>query len=222
MNSEVKILASYDVLDVEEVITDIEKSFNINFEENELGHIKTFGEFQDYVIQKMEGDENFDCTSQQIFYKLRKIISENFNFKSENINPKTSLNEIFPLNNRRQNVSKMQKLLNFSGNILILDNISQIVLISVFTISIVVFFFNFFNGAIIFVIGLLLSEFLKANIFKVKNIKELSYLILREDYANSRSVANTFNPNEIRNVIQDIFSDQFEIDKSKLNYNTRL
>ncbi|SEF47752.1 hypothetical protein SAMN05421847_0093 [Halpernia humi] len=222
MNSEVKILASYDVLDVEEVITDIEKSFNINFEENELGHIKTFGEFQDYVIQKMEGDENFDCTSQQIFYKLRKIISENFNFKSENINPKTSLNEIFPLNNRRQNVSKMQKLLNFSGNILILDNISQIVLISVFTISIVVFFFNFFNGAIIFVIGLLLSEFLKANTFKVKNIKELSYLILKENYANSRSVAKTFNPNEIRNAIQDIFSDKLQIEKSKLIYNAQL
>lgn len=222
MNSEVKILASYDVLDVEEVITDIEKSFNINFEENELGHIKTFGEFQDYVIQKMEGDENFDCTSQQIFYKLRKIISENFNFKSENINPKTSLNEIFPLNNRRQNVSKMQKLLNFSGNILILDNISQIVLISVFTISIVLFFFNFFNGAIIFVIGLLLSEFLKANTFKVKNIKELSYLILKENYANSRSVAKTFNPHEIRNAIQDIFSDKLQIEKSKLIYNAQL
>ena len=76
MKKEKGILSSYDSLDIDEVIITIEKTFHIKFDERDFEEVKTYGEFEKLVLDKIQGIEISDCTSQQTFYKLRKILVE--------------------------------------------------------------------------------------------------------------------------------------------------
>ena len=59
-------------------ILEVEKALNIRFEGNELVHASTFGELCDYVANKVKLKDVNDCTTQQAFYKVRRILaSEN-------------------------------------------------------------------------------------------------------------------------------------------------
>jgi hypothetical protein len=69
-------LKNIDPLDIDDLLSKIELSFGIEFFENELNHIKTFGEFCEYVENKIEFKNTNDCTNQQAFYKLRNALSE--------------------------------------------------------------------------------------------------------------------------------------------------
>ena len=94
MKKEKGILSSYDSLDIDEVIITIEKTFHIKFDERDFEKVKTYGDFENLVLNKIEGRETEDCCSQQTFYKLRKIFIEEFNIPFEKINPKTQLENI--------------------------------------------------------------------------------------------------------------------------------
>lgn len=222
MKKEKGILAKYDALDIDEIIISIEKSFDIKINDNEANGIKTYGDFETLILSKIEGEEKSDCTSQQAFYKLRNIISENFNIEKKDIKLETKLDEIFPKKNRIKNIQLLEKELSIKNKFLTFSSIQFVVLFIVFSSSIVFLFFNLFYAFIIFSIGLILSETFKANSFYFKNIKEFSEFLKNENYKNSRRDYNSFNPNEVKDVIKNIFFEKLDIEKSKLNFDTLL
>lgn len=96
MEKEIGILEQYDSLDVDDLIVKIEKSFAIRFNETDFSSTKTNGDFEMVILSKFNGEGKNDCTSQQAFYKLRTIVSENFEIEKNDIKLKTKLDEIFP------------------------------------------------------------------------------------------------------------------------------
>ena len=55
-------LKNTDPEDIEDLLVKVETSFGISFAENELAHIKTFGELSDHVSDKIQLDKSDDCT----------------------------------------------------------------------------------------------------------------------------------------------------------------
>jgi len=151
-------LTKYDGLDIDEVLISIEKSLRLNFNDEDFGDIRTYGDFETFVLSKINGEEMNDCTSQQAFYKLRKIISENFDINKGKIKLETKLDDIFPKKDRLKNIRLLEKKLAIKNKTLKL-NIFQIAsLFIVFISSFVFLFFNSFYALIIFSIGMILSE----------------------------------------------------------------
>ena len=58
--------------------------------------------------------------------------------------------------------------------------------------------------------------------FYAITIGELSKLMVKKDYKNSRRASETYNPKEVKEIIKEIFSDMLDIEKTKLQYNTIL
>ena len=151
-------MTKYDGLDIDEVLISIEKSLRLNFNDEDFGDIRTYGDFETFVLSKINGEEMNDCTSQQAFYKLRKIISENFDINKGKIKLETKLDDIFPKKDRLKNIRLLEKKLAIKNKTLKL-NIFQIAsLFIVFISSFVFLFFNSFYALIIFSIGMILSE----------------------------------------------------------------
>jgi acyl carrier protein len=68
-------LKNVDSEDLDDVLMKIEKSFHFKFETTELKDVKTFGHLCDIIINKIQGKNIDDCTTQQAFYKLRDAIA---------------------------------------------------------------------------------------------------------------------------------------------------
>lgn len=222
MKKEKRILSDFDSLDVNDVIISIERSFNISFEENDFIQIKTYGQLEDYVLSRIKGKETNDCTSQQAFYKLRKILVKEFNIPYNKIKLDTKLEEIFPKKERKNNILMLKKLLKSENEILTFSTGKFIILAIIFISAIYLLFTNFFYGIVLFIIGKILSEELKKNKFLYRDLREFSNKLVINNYKNSRRNSATYNPKEVKDIIKDIFSDSLQIEKSKIQYDTIL
>lgn len=209
-------LSNVDSEDIEDLIFKIEESFNIKFEVNELSEVKTFGEFSEAIIDKIQLENIESCTTQQAFYKIRKAITEEFNF--ENIKPETKLEEIFPRKNRRKNIKNFEQNLGFKTDILEPKKIISITLISLLFLSFIYAFFNWkigITGIIISIVGFKIGNIFGKE-FKVNTIGELSKKVTRENYTNSRKDSNSFNKKEIELIIIELFCEYTAIEKHEL------
>lgn len=224
MKKEKGILSDYDSLDVDEVIFAFEKTFNLKFDEKDFREIITYGDFENLVLNKIKGTETNDCTSQQAFYKLRKILVDEFNIPFKNIKPKTQLEDIVPSKDRIKKVTFLKDKLKTNVNFLKPDFTLSFISVVLIILSFYYFFNQFLLGLFLFGIGIfcvkIAQDFGKK--FYSKNVGELSNLMVTKYYKNSRSNSETYNPKEIKNIIKNTFSEMLDIEKSKLQYNTIL
>jgi hypothetical protein len=96
--------------DFEDFLADIENSFNIKFDTNQLNGVRKIDELTQLITSKMTVEFTNDCTAQQAFYKLRTAILLDNNWAST-WTPKTSLIEIFPKETRKQQIKQLEKRL---------------------------------------------------------------------------------------------------------------
>lgn len=211
-------LKDIDPLDIESLLLQVEKSFGFEFVENELAHVKTFGEFCDHVANKIELENHTDCTNQQAFYKLRKTISTTLNIESKIITPSFPLSKILPRQNRRSKVNKIENHLGFKLNILRAPNWLIAILSIMFIASIIGGYWNWQIGilGIVSSIGGLWLSTRIGNELDLKTVGEVAEKMTRENYLKSRRNQNTFNKTEIEKVLTNWFSVYFDIEKSQL------
>lgn len=81
---------------------EVEKAFDIYIPDREAEQIITVGDFYDAVWRHLNQSSSDKCLSQSIFYKLRKCFTDSFNIPKEQFRPEASIEEIFPIINRRQ------------------------------------------------------------------------------------------------------------------------
>lgn len=210
-------LKNLDPLDIDDAILKIEKSFNLKFKKNEFSEVKTFGEFSDIIINKIQLENIENCTTQQAFYKIRKSLKETFNI--ENIKPETKVEEIFPRKNRIKNVRKFEKNLGFKTNLLKPHGFTIFIIFSLFTYSIYYTFQNWkigIFGILITIIGFRIADIFGIEL-QINTIGELSQKITRENYLNSRSNSNSINKKEIESIIIELFCDYTAIEQHELS-----
>jgi len=98
-------------LDSVEILMKVEDTFGIKIPDGEAEQIYTIGDFHNAVWRHLSGKSSAKCKSQILFYKLRKLLNEEFNFSPHQIKLETSPDDIFPQEFRRE------KYLKFSDTI---------------------------------------------------------------------------------------------------------
>ena len=111
-------LNNTDPEDIDDLLLQVEKSFDIKFAPAELSHCTTFGELCDHISNKIELENSEDCTTQQAFYKLRQSICTVLSFNVNDLTTKTLIIEILPRANRITKIKKLEKYLGFKLGIL--------------------------------------------------------------------------------------------------------
>lgn len=217
-------LNNIDIEDIEMVLFNIEKSFKIEFSKSELEKVNYFGDLCDIILEKIKIENIEDCTKQQAFYKLRNSIEKFTKLEKEDIKPETTLNNIFPEKNRRNQIKKFENDLGFQLNILTPKKSEMDTFGCILSTSLILFFFSWkiaLIGIFISIIGYIIIH-LKANTFSVKTIKELTAKTVKYNYSNSRRNQNTVNKKEIKKLIIEMFSEDLFLEKSKLKRDTKL
>ncbi|MEO1259411.1 MAG: hypothetical protein AAFZ15_11470, partial [Bacteroidota bacterium] len=105
-------------LDSVELVVKMEDNFGIEISNVEAEQIYTVGDFYECILRKIKIKENRACQSQKLFYKIRKILHEDFNCTNEKIKPDLRLENIFPKYRRKEDWHKLQRKLNLNLPIL--------------------------------------------------------------------------------------------------------
>ena len=221
MNYELK---NIDTEDIEDLLIKVEKSFDIKFGNAELVHITTFGELCDHIANKIQLDHSDDCTTQQAFYKLRDAISSKFGINKKTISTDYLLIDLLPQKNRRKMTAELEKNLGFKLKILRPPHWETTILSILLLGSFVELFFDWkmgISGLILSLIGLWLSD-QTGDKLKVQTVGQVAEKMTRENYMKSRRNSKTFNKEEIEKVLTDWFCNDLELDKNKLNRETKL
>jgi hypothetical protein len=91
----------------------IEKFFGFRFARNELADTKTFGELRDIISSRISLELSDECTTQQVFYKIRQTIT-NLQLLGKNaITPDSELEGLFRKKDRRLKILQIGKQLGF-------------------------------------------------------------------------------------------------------------
>lgn len=197
-----------DADDLTDFITQIEKSFHIEFGKTELIQTFTLNQFINQTINKIQLDNVDNCTSQQAFYKLKNAFSTTLNVE---ITTDTLLEDVLPRNNRRQKVAELESELGFQLNILRPPFLFTYTLVFLLLISLGLLFFKWqlgLLGILISSVGIWISNQF-ANEFNLETTGQVAEKMMRENYLLSRRNLKTFNKNEVEELIENWFVDEF-------------
>jgi hypothetical protein len=220
MNKKEKHLGSVPE-DIEDVLKLIEKSYDIKFEANELGHIRTFGQLTDHIISKIKLESKDDCTDQQAFYKLRTVI-ETIKADNKRIEPKTQLKDLFPRQKRRKEIKEIEKRLGVNLKALRPRHIITNSLLISLLFSIVGLFIEWefgLTGLLFSLGGLWISERMGIE-FKVNTLGELADRMTQLNYVKSRRQSRTMNLKEVHNKIEKLFVDNLGLEAKTIDRDT--
>lgn len=216
-------LPNIDIEDVEDILKQIEISYDIKFANAEMAHLKTFGEITDHIISKIELEENADCTSQQAFYKLREAISNINGIPKNEILPNTNLEVLIP-RQRRKTISLIEKQLKVNIKAFYIPKYLVAILITFLFISIVALFFNWQYGLIGSFVCILLMKISDktTTTFFDKTVGDLAKSMTYDNYIQSRRNSESVNRTEIKKNIKAKFIKELELsdlnDETVINY----
>jgi hypothetical protein len=211
-------LKNIDPDDISDLLVKVEKSFDIKFGDTELMHISTFGELCDHIANKIQLDNSNDCTSQQAFYKIRDAISSTLQIDNKTISTDFALVDLLPRQSRRSRTKKLEKHLGFKLNILRPPHWVIGTLIIIFLASLIGLYFNWqigLFGLVFSIAGLWFANKI-GNELDLQTVGQVAEKMARENYLKSRRNSKTFNKNEIEKVLTEWFSNDLDLDKSKL------
>lgn len=192
-----------DAEDFGDILSQIETSFDIRFEDEEIQNLISIDELAEKVIAKVKYQKGFECSSQIVFYELRKLLTEKAFLDIKHLDIHTPLATIFPSNDRRRKWELIFK--GFGLNVPQLEPSGFLILSNL--IAIVSFFFLFgslFKYAFpVFLSSILISFILKktAKGLPCNTLGELADKIVKYDYLQTRKNVRSINPAEIKKII---------------------
>ncbi|AWA31092.1 hypothetical protein HYN48_13900 [Flavobacterium magnum] len=203
-------LKNVDNDDLEDFLIKVEKSFQLNFGNEDFKDVQNFGELMDIVINKIQLENHEDCTKQQAFYKLRKSFAAVLSIDLRSISTTTLLSDLFPIKNRRYIIKNIEKDLGFKVSILKAPDWYSGSFIIILILSIVYIYWSWKIGLLGFllsIIGLKLGEIFGKELH-LKTVADIVKYVSRENYVNSRRNSTTFNRNETEALLTEWFREE--------------
>ncbi|MDF2455109.1 MAG: hypothetical protein K0R51_1102 [Cytophagaceae bacterium] len=212
------LLENCDWEDIEDFILRVEESLDIHFMENELAHVKTFGELCDSVLGKIQLEHSDTCTTQQAFYKLRNAIIRALQIKDTDISPETPLKVILPRSNRIKETRKIEEELGFKLSILRPPYVVTGFFIILFLSSFIGMFFNVIYGisGLIFSVAGIPMAYRMGKELDLQTVGQVAEQMRTENYMKSRRDKKTFNKNEIEAMLTKWFVEFLYLDENEL------
>ncbi len=220
------LLKDVDGADFDDVLAKIENSFGFEFEDAELEDITTFGQFCDYVLDKIPLENRDDCTTQQAFHKLRIAMAETLHIDKKRLLPHSLLQGLLPRKNRAVILRELNTRIGFEISIIGVPALPIMVLFIILVGSAIMAFTSSLwhiglAGIMCSVIGLRATTKFW-NVLFYRTLGDVARNMATYNYLNSRSIPETYNKNEVVNTIKILFIDWLGVNKSKLTYDARL
>lgn len=205
--------------DVEDAVPEWEESLGINPPPEAYRQVRNFGDICDVVEAYMQGEAESDCTQQQAFYRLRKVVSQTFDLPVSALHPSTRWEELVKGRKRSEILQKLKIGMGVRVNLFgIPEELSYLIscaaLISLCCLLIsfsVGLFFSAFTTVIIFV-SIQWGQKLRHKTLG-DSCKELCGL----HYRKMRRNPTSFNPTEVRQALHDFFTHYFDLDPQQLH-----
>lgn len=96
-------------LDSVELVMEFEKAFDIRVPDATWERTYTVGDAYNVVWQYLEHKQTGKCTTQVMFYRLRKVFAEHFHLDPKTITPSTLMDDIVPKEGRRAAYASLQQ-----------------------------------------------------------------------------------------------------------------
>lgn len=219
MNSpDIPGLRNIDPDDISEVLSKVEKSFGFKFDSTETEGVTTFGKLCDLISGKIRGENSNDCTTQQVFYKLRNAIADTLLISHKNLTPDTALQTLFPENIRRRSVKAIDHYLGFRTKVLRPKHAITALLTMMMLGSLIILFISWqtaLSGFIISTLGTAVAN-RYGNQLDLTTLGQFAEKIAREHYFKSRRLPLTVNRNEIEETVRMLFIADLGLEKSQL------
>jgi acyl carrier protein len=209
-------------LDSVEILVNVENAFGITISNYEAEKITTVGDIHYLVWRTLQGRQSMRCKTQQLFHKIRYILATKFNVPKDAIGLNASLNEIFPVANRRSLYRKLEKELQLKlpplvlppGWVVALLITGAVLIIGVGVISLVlVLRLNYTRWLYLLpVLGILLTKFISnvldpvRTVFEPAALHDYARLVLTLNYGTMVQENGT-NQKEVELVIDHIIAD---------------
>ncbi len=219
-------------LDSIELLIEVEKAFSIKIPDQEAERIITVGDFHNSVWKHLEGKHSDKCQSQKLFYQLRRSFVDSFKFSKADFKLSTSLNDIFPEDNRKQ------AYLNFSNSIniefpdlvlpkpwaIFLNTIGIITICGGLGLSIILInYFDYSKWTLLFsAIGIgftyLISKILNAKrtVIKPSLVRDFTQKTLSINYPTLMK-ENGVNRKDVESVINHIIADKAGLELNEIS-----
>ena len=201
-----------------DIIPRIETSFGFRFDEHDLLHVRTYGEFCEAILAKLATADVADCTTQQAFYKLRKAFRHHM--PTVCIEPATLLTDILPAggHQRRRLVALIEAEMGFKLHLI---GPSGAIVVSgclLLVFSAILLFFNVFLGGAGLVLGLAILHIADkmGSRIQVKTIRDVVRHISSWNYRQSRRNHATVNRREIIYQLKYIFTHDLGLEPAEL------
>ena len=212
--------------DFEDILGKLQDSFKFEFSDYEIENLITIDQLADRVISRLNYKEGEECTSQIVFYKLRKHLTDKLKISDKELLPKTRIRDLFQRKGRRQLWDDVFAEFYVKIPKLTPPGYVILTLILSFIASVIVMFSsNFIIGLLLFAtswIGWKLSNRYGKS-FPVNDLGELAEKLSSENYIDSRKYKQTINIPEIKRLVYDMIVDwQSEEDKKIISMNTQL
>ena len=212
--------------DFGDLISQIENSFGIEFDYEEITNNMTIEKFSELVISKMTMENGQECSTQIVFYRIRKALTEKLGIEKSIINTKTELSSVFAKKNRINNWKNTFGEFNYNGINLQPSPFPY----GISILTTIVSFFFFFGSYRIYAIPIFTLSIITAKIlvkygktFPAKNIGELTKEIVKNNYKSVRTEKGTINITEIKKLIFIQLTDWLEPKEVKnMNMETKI
>jgi len=209
-------------LDSVEILVNVENAFGITISNYEAEKIATVGDIHSLVWRTLQGRQSMRCKTQQLFHKLRYTLATKFHVPKEAIELNASLNEIFPVANRRSLYRKLEKELQLKlpplvlppGWVVVLLITGCVLIIGTGVVSLVlVLRFHYTRWLYVLpVLGMLATKFISnvldpvRTVFEPATLHDYARLVLTRNYGTMVQENGT-NQKEVELVIDHIIAD---------------
>jgi hypothetical protein len=209
-----------DCEDFEDMVIAIEDSFAITFQPSDFPEQGiSVGDFAQLLTRKIDLPHSGDCTSQQVFYQLRRFFEREHNLSKTDFHKNMDLETLLPRKDRRKIIQKIEHQLGIKSDILTINVWLGLVLILTFFGGFYFLFKQFQMGILLFLIFRFLIK-IKGNELKINTVKALTDHIAMQNYRQLRSPKNSFNPAEIPKIMDNLIEHHFGYNPAKFNAET--
>jgi len=212
--------------DFEDLLFQIENSFQVEFDFQEIHNNLSIQQIIDKVVIRLNLQEGSGCSSQITFFRLRQQVLKKHTIDSSKISLETKLIDIFPFKNRRKEWA--ETFANSDLKVPKLEPPLGLLLPSILTALISFFFIfgkNWNYGLPIFLVSIVIiylcNRYGKA--LPCKDLKELTNHIVKFDYRGTRNKIGTYNPTEVKQTIFSLFTDWLsDEERKRVSFDTKI
>ncbi|WP_121965127.1 hypothetical protein [Myroides sp. N17-2] len=201
--------------DLDYAIEDFVNEYDLPLDPKRLAIVKNVAEMIELLVSTFKQERKEGCTSQQAFYKLRTVLQKYTN--ESDIKPSTRLEELFPKQNRIENIKRVEEELGIKLSILKpKDSVAAMFVVTFLGLFALLFFATLYAmvGGVIWSFAYKVTKDYGKE-FKVDTGGELVKRMIEKNYFKSRRDPNTMNEQEFRDVIIDYLVDKVGLEREE-------